>query len=75
LGPIPSDSWLWESTGDYELEVGKTKIALCNLTGYFARCAAILITNDFPTQPRVIETTNCILITQNQCGHKTCPMI
>ena len=55
LGAMPSDSWVWEIAGDYHLE-GKTKLTLHDLTGYFGRCAAIVITNDFDyTPPREIE--------------------
>jgi len=56
LGKMPSDSWLWEIAGDYELDAGEVTIALHDLTGYFGRCASILITNDFDYTPsREIE--------------------
>ena len=55
LGQMPSDAWIWEIAGDYTLESGEVTLALHDLTGYFGRCAAILITNDFDyTPPREV---------------------
>ena len=51
LGQMPSDGWVWEIAGDYELEAGEVTLALHDLTGYFGRCASILITNDFDYTP------------------------
>ena len=34
----------WEVAGDFELEQGVHTIALHDLTGYFGRCASILLT-------------------------------
>ena len=51
LGALPSDSWVWELAGDFKLTAGEHVIALHDLTGYFARCASILITNDFDYVP------------------------
>ena len=56
LGAMPSDAWVWEIAGDYALEAGEITLALYDLTGYFGRCASILITNDFDyTPPREVE--------------------
>lgn len=54
FGAAPSEKWLWETAGDFDLEKGRIKIALHDLTGYFARCAAIILTTDLdytPPQP------------------------
>ena len=51
LGKMPSDGWVWEIAGDHALEAGEVTLALHDLTGYFGRCAAILITNDFDYTP------------------------
>lgn len=51
LGQMPSDAWLWEIAGDYTLEAGEVTLSLHDLTGYFGRCAAIIITNDFDYFP------------------------
>ena len=51
LGAMPSDAWIWEIAGDYELAAGELRLALHDLTGYFGRCAALLITNDFDYTP------------------------
>ena len=56
LGKLPSDAWVWEIVGDFVLEAGEITLALEDLTGYFGRCASILITNDFDyTPPREIS--------------------
>ncbi len=56
LGALPSDAWVWEIAGDYELEAGTCNIALHDLTGYFGRCASILLTTDFDyVPPREVE--------------------
>ena len=51
LGMQPSDRWVWEIAGDFSLEEGACELALHDLTGYFGRCAAILITSDFDYVP------------------------
>lgn len=51
LGKAPSDRWLWEIAGDVELSAGSHSLSLHDLTGYFGRCAAILLTNDFDYVP------------------------
>lgn len=56
LGAMPSDAWVWEIAGDFTLNAGEVTLALHDLTGYFGRCASILITNDFDyTPPREID--------------------
>ena len=56
LGKLPSDAWVWEIAGDYELEAGEITLELQDLTGYFGRCASILITEDFDyTPPREVD--------------------
>lgn len=51
LGALPSDKWLWEVAGDVELEAGEHTVTLRDLTGYFARCAAIILTTDMDYLP------------------------
>jgi len=51
LGALPSDKWLWEVAGDVALEVGEHTVTLRDLTGYFARCAAIVLTTDMDYLP------------------------
>ena len=56
LGKVPSDRWLWEIAGDFDLTEGENTLALHDHTGYFPRCASILITNDFDyVPPREVE--------------------
>ena len=51
LGCMPSDGWIWEIAGDFQLEAGEHTVALHDLTGYFARCASILLTTDLDYVP------------------------
>ena len=51
LGAMPSDDWIWEIAGDYELSEGTCSITLHDLTGYFGRCASILLTTDLDYVP------------------------
>lgn len=51
LGAMPSDRWVWEIAGDFELDEGYCNISLHDLTGYFARCASILLTTDMDYVP------------------------
>ncbi len=51
LGRLPSDQWLWEIAGDIKLEEGLHTLALHDLTGYFGRCASIVLTSDMDYLP------------------------
>lgn len=51
LGKLPSDKWLWEIAGDVELEAGEHTLSLHDLTGYFGRCASIVLTTDMDYLP------------------------
>ena len=46
-----SDAWVFEIAGDYDLPEGETEIRVRDLTGYFGRFAAILLTTDFDYVP------------------------
>ena len=51
LGQLPSDDWLWEIAGDVALEAGRHSLSLHDLTGYFGRCASIVLTTDMDYLP------------------------
>lgn len=69
LGKLPSDAWAWEIVGDYKLDAGPCELTLRDLTGYFGRCASIIITNDLDyTPPREVEK---IRRERNQIKHLT----
>ena len=51
LGQLPSDKWLWEIAGDVELTAGEHTVSLHDLTGYFGRCASIILTTDMDYLP------------------------
>ena len=56
LGKMPSDKWLWEIAADVDLDAGEHTISLKDLSGYFARCASIVLTRDMDYVPsREIE--------------------
>jgi len=51
FGAAGSDEWLWESGGEVELAKGEAVLALHDLTGYFGRCDAIVLTSDMDYAP------------------------
>ena len=51
LGKQPSDAWIWEIAGDFDLPQGRTELLIRDLTGYFARFSSIIITDDFDYVP------------------------
>lgn len=44
LGAAPAADWVWESAGEFPLRSGSVSVALHDVTGYFGRCDAILLT-------------------------------
>ena len=51
LGNGFTHDWYWQPAGEFELSAGKAQLKLCDQTGYFARVAAVLITDDFDFVP------------------------
>ena len=51
FGASGKDGWIWEDGGTVELESGECKIALVDLSGYYARCDAIVLTRDLRWKP------------------------
>jgi hypothetical protein len=51
LGAVDSGDWIWELAGDFNLKAGSTSITLKDLSGYFARCDALLLTSDLTYAP------------------------
>ena len=59
FGAEPHDSWTWCSGGEFDLKAGKTTLTLCDQTGYFARCDALILTTDLDyTPPEKVEGVN-----------------
>lgn len=52
LGDSPTHEWYWQLAGDFTLSKGEFELALCDRSGYFGRCAAILITDDMDYVPK-----------------------
>ncbi len=46
FGAAPTDRWTWENGGTVFLPEGKSTLALHDLTGFYGRCDAILLTTD-----------------------------
>ena len=56
LGCMPTENWVWEIAGDFDLEAGETRLTMRDLTGYYARCAAFILTDDINfTPPQPVE--------------------
>jgi len=51
FGMAPSEEWIWEIAGDFDLPAGSCSLRLIDQSGYFARCAAIVITDNFDQTP------------------------
>ncbi|MDR1598637.1 MAG: FAD-dependent oxidoreductase [Oscillospiraceae bacterium] len=55
LGGLPTEEWVWEIAGDFDLDAERGHQArLIDRTGYYARCAALVITDEMdftPPQP------------------------
>jgi hypothetical protein len=59
LGRADSAEWVWELAGERELGVGKHTLALRDMTGYYGRCDAILLTLDREYLPPTDHETLC----------------
>lgn len=46
FGSADTEEWLWQSAGPFQLSKGRTQIALKDLTGYYGRCDALILTTD-----------------------------
>ncbi len=51
FGRAPSEEWLWESAGEFDIPAGKNTLALHDLTGYYGRCDALVLTTDMSYTP------------------------
>ena len=51
LGDSGKVGWLWQNAGAFDLNAGETTVELVDLTGWFARCDAILLTTDAGYRP------------------------
>ena len=51
LGVSRRVGWLWERAGDFELPAGPVEMELRDLSGYFGRCDAVLLTTDSGYEP------------------------
>ena len=51
FGVAETEDWIWQSGGEFQLPAGRTRIALHDLTGYYGRCDALVLTTDLTYTP------------------------
>ena len=51
FGAADTEDWVWEGGGDFDLGKGRVQIALHDLTGYYGRCDALILTTDMRYTP------------------------
>jgi len=51
FGAADTEAWIWESAGEFDLAAGPVRLGLHDLTGYFGRCDALLLTSDLAYVP------------------------
>ena len=51
FGTAPTEEWIWEIAGDFDLPDGFCEFRLVDQSGYAARCAALIMTRDFDFTP------------------------
>ncbi|MGJ8641605.1 MAG: FAD-dependent oxidoreductase [Opitutaceae bacterium] len=51
FGAESSGLWVWENGGQHQLEKGELELSLKDLTGFYGRCDALILTKDMSYQP------------------------
>ncbi|MBT3287842.1 MAG: FAD-dependent oxidoreductase [Victivallales bacterium] len=51
FGDAPTSEWTWEDGGRVQLPAGKVKLSIHDLTGYYGRCDALVLTTDQDYRP------------------------
>jgi hypothetical protein len=51
FGKTDSDKWVWEPAGSISFSAGKHTVTLKDLTGYYGRCAAVVLSKDSTYNP------------------------
>lgn len=51
FGMEKSGKWIWEDGGTFTLEKGETELSLTDLTGFYGRCDALVLTKDLTLKP------------------------
>lgn len=51
FGAADVRDWVWERGGEFDLPAGELRIALRDLTGYYGRCDALVLTTDSDYTP------------------------
>ena len=56
FGQAETDAWDWQSAGEFRLDAKTVRLALRDMTGYYGRCDALLLTADLNyTPPNDVE--------------------
>ena len=59
FGNADTEEWVWQDGGEFHLPAGRTRLVLHDLTGYYARCDALVLTTDLgytpPSQPEELR--------------------
>ena len=59
FGAADTEQWTWENGGALQLKKGTVTLALHDLTGYYGRCDAILLTTDATYTPPECKDAVC----------------
>lgn len=51
FGTTPLEEWVWQKGGTFELNAGEVELALHDLTGFYGRCDALILTKDTHYKP------------------------
>jgi hypothetical protein len=51
FGAADTEAWTWQPGGDFQLPQGPARVTLHDLTGYYGRCDAIVLTTDLGYVP------------------------
>ncbi|QBG46723.1 FAD-dependent oxidoreductase [Verrucomicrobia bacterium S94] len=51
FGTEPIQEWVWQDGGTFELGIGEVELRLHDLTGWYGRCDAIILTRDMAYVP------------------------
>ncbi len=51
FGISDTEDWCWQSGGEFDLAAGPLRVALHDLTGYYGRCDALILTSDLTYSP------------------------
>ncbi|MDF7825180.1 FAD-dependent oxidoreductase [Pontiellaceae bacterium B12227] len=51
FGAENTSQWIWENGGTFQLKKGESELSLTDLTGFYGRCDALILTKDMDYRP------------------------